>query len=679
MATLDELTGGEATLDKLTTEEPGVGEKFLRGVAKSPEALLEGIKQIIAAARTPADPEQGMLSRFANFGKGMARGATLGMYQPEASTEAEGAQQQLGELVGGGRVFKGAVDLLKPLLRPALSATGLSSLVGALHGGVEGAGTGAGVGGLSELLMGGAKAVTKKAMGPGGQVLAVEEVNAQRRTENATMRTRELQELELRKVQNAELLNQHIQALRQAENQAQSTNQTAADAYRVAREAAELKLNSMQHDLSRAENDFAGLPKRVQGADPSTFYEPFNEAVQSGKAPMVALDSTSKIISRIGGGISKQTEGLPASAGPAGVAEKLAVGLVPETVPGGSKANLIAQLSPDIKAYLGETINTMSEQNIQKYIQADKISRTTGVPANDIVAVTEGNLNVGQVDRLLQVFGKQSQKSGVASEFFWGLMDDLKTAAKTDPISQSLLQARSAWRQRVASADIARMSAPGYTNTGTLVYNPQKVRAIFDPTNMKPEAVRLRESFPPDTQAQIVTTLEDVFHARQRVAAAREGVKDLRPPKMVRPRKVDMPDYMQEQIMPGKAIPEIAMEYRAPKGGLLRHPVVAGAALVSAINALFGTNIAFSIAGAGMAVIAKLAPDAIFRMSLGASRTQVGRAFLRNLFRNEPPNLNNPETLQALITFVGMEAMQASANSGRHALPTAAMTPGGMQ
>src|SRR5690348_2944062 len=95
--------------------EPIVGTaKALGGIAAEvPGALVDMAKSVGKAAITP--PEEGMFDishapeRLLDVAKGLASGATAGIYQPEATNEAQAARQTLGNLAGYALPFGAAV------------------------------------------------------------------------------------------------------------------------------------------------------------------------------------------------------------------------------------------------------------------------------------------------------------------------------------------------------------------------------------------------------------------------------------------------------------------------------------------------------------------------------------------------------------------------------------------
>lgn len=72
-------------------------------VSRAGEKIGGGISNIISAAGTSPDPNQGILDRMKQVGLGAVGGVTGGLYQPGGApaTEAQQAQRTLGSMVGG--------------------------------------------------------------------------------------------------------------------------------------------------------------------------------------------------------------------------------------------------------------------------------------------------------------------------------------------------------------------------------------------------------------------------------------------------------------------------------------------------------------------------------------------------------------------------------------------------
>lgn len=480
----------------------------------------------------------------------------------------------------------------------------------------------------------------------------------------------------MRKATNADANKTYVDQLAQAQADAAGTNAAAHEAYMKAREAAQLKLDQARNAVEPAQQALVDLASKVQPNVPSkALYDPINEAIRNGTAPDIEIPTAFKSMQDIGIEITKSSEGLPKAAGPSGTTEKIVTEKAGE---GGTattsnidpvRSALLARAPESVKAFFGDAISNISNEALQKLVdQAGPIADKTGASVGDVASMLEGKLGFGQVNRLLEVFGKQSKRSGLARNFFWDLINDLKEAAKTKPLAQQLLDARAGFRQEVAAGQLADLATPTSRN-GRYIYNPDKINAIFNEQNPTRNAKLMRESFPTEFRKIIMDTLAQVFHVKEAIRSAAGELRAIgKAPKPVDTLKtarkaVPKPDYVSENPDAPTLDPELQQSYVAEKGGVLAHPITLAAAAGIALNTAFGLNLSYSVAAGGLIILKEIAPPAIFKLSLALSKQPAGRAFLTNLFRNEPPNIYNVDSLNALLNFGAIEAGRLAAQT----------------
>ncbi len=665
--------------------------KFGQGIANFPSAAMDFISKLGSAAMTQPEhglmtPPEDILPHLLDVAKGVGRGASFGLYNPEATSPEQSARMMGGEVLGAGKSFNAASNALKPVISNAMARVPLlSSLVGALQGGPEGAGQGLATGVAGEL---GAKAVKGAARyvgSPAEQVLSTEEANTAIRQSNQAKTQAALDDLQLRKVTNFEAAQQYAEQMRNAEADAASQNAAAHEAFMAARKAAELKLAQARNSLDPAQAEISRLQERVQPNAPSkALYEPINAAVEAGIDPSIDTPATSASLKKIGTALSKSTEGLPKAAGASGVAEKIATGMEAgnetptsigtATVIDPIRSQLLSRVPADVKSFYGEALDSLDNSTLKNIIDQNvgPIAAATGANIADVMGMTQGKLRIGQADRLLQVFGDQYSNSGLARKFFWDVIGDLKKAAPTEPMAQQLLDARASFRQEIAAKDLAVAASPRLKN-GRYIYDPDKIATIFDERNVRPKDVLLRESFDPNARKVIMDTLSNVFHIKESIAAAESELKQnfgkAQAPKPVAAVEPTKPNYVSEEVKAPTLDPELDMKYVSPAdtgvGGILKHPILLGVELATAMRMMFGIDLSYSVLAGGIVAIKSIVPDVMFNMALKAAQQPAGRAFLRNLFRNEPPNTFNVDSLSALANYLGIEAARLAAQTGK--------------
>ncbi len=132
------------------SEGPGLGERAFNAITALPGAALSGLvnapgKMIsyigdtahLAGVEPP--PDQSRLSRLGQVGRGAINALGAGIpaeygLVAAPTNEAEQAQQRLGELVGGGKLFSSIYGLGKNIMRPVLSRLTAGTIMGAAPG-----------------------------------------------------------------------------------------------------------------------------------------------------------------------------------------------------------------------------------------------------------------------------------------------------------------------------------------------------------------------------------------------------------------------------------------------------------------------------------------------------------------------------------------------------------------
>ncbi len=656
----------------------------------SPQSLMDYASK--TAENLTTQPENGLMSfdpsHLLDVAKGVGRGYSGTIYNPQGTTPEQEARMQLGELIGGGKLMSMASGALKPLIGPAIARIPLiNSLIGALsggvHGGLEGAAAGAGqglgAGIIGEGIAKGVKGATRYVGSPAEQVLSTEEANTAIRQSNQAKTQAALDDLQLRKVTNLEAAQQYRDQFRAAEDAAASQNAAAHEAWMEARKASELKLAQARNSLDPAQAEISRLQERVQPNAPSkALYEPINAAVEAGTDPSIDTPATSASLKKIGTSLAKSTEGLPKEAGASGVAEKIATGMdtgneTPTSIGTATvidpiRSQLLSRVPADVKSFYGDALNSLDNSTLKNIVDQNvgPIAAATGANIADVMGMTQGKLRIGQADRLLQVFGDQYSNSGLARKFFWDVIGDLKKASSTEPMAQQLLDARASFRQEIAAKDLAIAASPRLKNN-RYIYDPDKIATIFDERNVRPKDILLRESFDPNARKTIMDTLNNVFHIKESIAAAESELKQnfgkAQAPKPVEVTMPTKPNYVSEEVKAPTLDPELDMKYVTAKGGILAHPLVLAAGTAALLKQAFGIDLNYSLLAGGVVAIKAIAPEQIFNMALMASRTAAGRAFLKSLFRNEPPNTFNVDSLSALANYLGVEAGRLAAQT----------------
>jgi hypothetical protein len=131
-------------------------ESVIEGIKRVPSAVAEFATEFGKAAMTP--PKEGFLhiagapKRVADLFKGVASGATAGIYEPEAEDEAAKARQMLGSLAGFAIPFTGAAKAARLAgvgkgASQLIAGAGTGAIAPAVQGDLSGVVTGAVIGG----------------------------------------------------------------------------------------------------------------------------------------------------------------------------------------------------------------------------------------------------------------------------------------------------------------------------------------------------------------------------------------------------------------------------------------------------------------------------------------------------------------------------------------------------
>lgn len=164
-------------LERLSTEptippmqERSVGSSIMTGIRNIPSAVVNTVKDVGKAAITR--PEEGFFTpvspmksveRFGDVLKGVASGLSMGIYQPQAATEAERARQIGGMVAGSAVPFSGITKAGRALgLGRGIANVATGTIAGAarplsegdVYGAIEGAATSGGASLIPEAIAG---------------------------------------------------------------------------------------------------------------------------------------------------------------------------------------------------------------------------------------------------------------------------------------------------------------------------------------------------------------------------------------------------------------------------------------------------------------------------------------------------------------------------------------------
>lgn len=657
--------------------KPGLGRR-LAGAA------IEGIKDIAiglpmaagSLAKTmgmsllppPLRPES-YGERVSGTAKGLASSATLGLYQPEL-TETEAAAAPGGGLVAGvatgGAISKGVTPLAQQLaakLGPAVgkvasnviskvAETGAYTTPAALQAlltgedpveasvrGLSAAGVGATVAGLSKQS---AKVLGKPASR-----------GMERETFNDVMSAQAFRDWKYQmelfnqvKQRNAAALDAHKAAVAQAQLKLANGEAGAAEAYHKAllsHKSAEKQMMDIESNLSREAQKLR--PKMT----PEEAYAEYNAArATPDMLPEIELTNTAETAHRLGGGLTQSTEGLPKSAGPGGVIEKLATGLdeaIGET-PG-------ATAHPEALKYFGDKWKTMSDADKLKVNQ--QFTQQLGISGDDVSLLSSGKLRLDQADRLLQLIGPNAGSSGLASRLYWSIMEDLR--GSKDPMAQGLLKAKAVQRQDIAAGDVARMLRVVPDKYGRPTVEPgavKKLNSMFenyekDPRLLKWDERVLVESVPAAERAELLQTFAGLFKQRSIVAETKKGLKQA---KKVELEKVPKPK-LEAEVFPEP--PEAVFLKEQPLQWMSRQEQMQ-----------MESNIYFAMRAAGMPIpsavassrLINIVPQWLFKIGM----TPNGREFIKGLYKDTSVNIGDTAKLGALANYIRVHDQQQQAD-----------------
>lgn len=254
-----------------------------------------------------------------------------------------------------------------------------------------------------------------------------------------------------------------------------------------------------------------------------------------------------------------------------------------------------------------------------------------------------GGLALDKVDEIANGLGQLTHSpdprtSGLAKKMYKEMFNDIREAAKTDPVAAQYVAANRIARQNLAARDIADI----VTFNGTKI--DKLGRLTVDPGAIL-KAVQKNEllaDLPPEQAREFVDTLDAVFRARSRVPAEQSVL-----PEIVPATKVRKPPTMEKSLptngepsAPGGHVP-----YHSPKR------LAMGLAGASAFHAM-GLP-AYSGGLVGYAMAANY-PRLIFT----AARTRAGRQMLETLYKDMPPRVGDTAKFFALSNFLKSQPVE---------------------
>jgi hypothetical protein len=282
----------------------------------------------------------------------------------------------------------------------------------------------------------------------------------------------------------------------------------------------------------------------------------------------------------------------------------------------------------------------------------------SGVPVGDMTAqqkaawaplldTIKGHNQVGGLDltklaQFKQSIGDLTRVTGsehLGRQLYRGLMDDLRIAAKTDPVAAQALRANEIASQNLAAkdiADIVTMHGTQRTAAGKLVIKPNVIekRVAED---------ELLKQLPPDQQKRFIDTINDVYRIKTRVATAEARVKTAA--KGVK------------AAGPESTLPEIITPGQASKlGGVSRFVSAAAGAVAGGVA---GSLVGHPYVGAvGGAELGRHAGEQLSQLIFQIALKPRGQDFLKTLFADIPPVVGDAAKLAALQNFLASQGGQ---------------------